>query len=260
MFNKILFNRNAFDRSVSSSSISMPLAGSSLLRTQLIIRSQMPINPINGLGNMSCNMIMRQQIGSAITSTGTLTNNLMYLRLSLSPVRFSGSGILTPKFSIHTPFRGNLSGMSVMNINNRLYFLQCLEPALVGKGIFNTQFIMHTEIEPVDFSGKSIVASRAAFFMPLQIDIIGSGGLILRHLSAVNENILELIDMNLLPGETVTIDTDLLQVLLGAKEDVSIVTSDSIFFELNPGENEVSISTDSDTTLDVTAVWQNRWL
>ena len=57
-----------------------------------------------------------------------------------------------------------------------------------------------------------------------------------------------------------TIDTDLLQVLFGSIEDVSAVTSDSVFFELNPGENEILISTDSVTTLDVTAIWQNRWL
>ena len=96
--------------------------------------------------------------------------------------------------------------------------------------------------------------------MPITIDVTGSGEMTLRRLSAIDESILELININLLPGEVVTIDTDLLQVLFGSIEDVSAVTSDSVFFELNPGENEILISTDSVTTLDVTAIWQNRWL
>ena len=102
--------------------------------------------------------------------------------------------------------------------------------------------------------------STVNFPMPIAMGITGFGEMTLRRLSAIDESILELININLLPGEVVTIDTDLLQVLFGSIEDVSAVTSDSVFFELNPGENEILISTDSVTTLDVTAIWQNRWL
>ena len=76
----------------------------------------------------------------------------------------------------------------------------------------------------------------------------------------MNENVIELIGLNLMPGESVTIDTDLLQVLLGAVEDVSSVTAESVFFELNPGLNDITVSTDVDGQIDVTAIWQNRWL
>ena len=82
----------------------------------------------------------------------------------------------------------------------------------------------------------------------------------LRRLSVLNENIIELIGIEFAPGDTIIIDTDLLQVLFGSKEDVSSVTSDSVFFELNPGENEITIDVDAETVLDITAVWQNRWL
>ena len=101
---------------------------------------------------------------------------------------------------------------------------------------------------------------RVSLGLPLTIGMKGQGSAMLRRLSGLNENAIELIGINLLPGETVTIDTDLLQVLVGLVEDVSSVTTESVFFELNPGENEIIIDVDSASKMDIVTIWQNRWL
>lgn len=131
--------------------------------------------------------------------------------------------------------------------------------ALNGYGVIGVGVVMQSQI-PMQVSGGGGIVSNVVLQLPLGVQMSGSGGLILNRIGARNENVLELIGINLLPGETVTIDTDLLQVLFGTREDVGAVTSDSVFFELFPGANEIVVSTDTDQILDVTAIWQNRWL
>src|SRR5574344_875375 len=96
-----------------------------------------------------------------------------------------------------------------------------------------------------------------AFQLPIALYVGGKGEFILRRIGAFNENVIELIGIDFKPGDTITIDTDLLQVLFGPIEDVSSVTTDSEFFELNPGENEIIIDMDALSDMDVTAIWQN---
>lgn len=260
MFNKNLFNRNAFDRSVSSSAISVPIVAGGALTMSLVMKVTLTVKPISGSGAMVPRASMLQNIGSVIEGSGELVNTSVNLATVISPIKFSGSGKMSPAFSIRTPFRGNLGGAGVFNVTDRLYFLQQIKSNITSHGSFDMQFIMQSSIDPITFKGVSDLKGNVSLQLPIETCIEGNGELILRRLSAMNENVLELININLLPGETVTIDTDLLQVLFGAKEDVSSVTSNSVFFELNPGENELIISTDSNQSLDVVAIWQNRWL
>ena len=172
-----------------------------------------------------------------------------------------GTGSFTPRISVATPFKGSFNSSGILGVNNnKIYFIQSFAPTIPAGGTLETKFVMQTPISINLLSGGSSLKSTVTFPMPMVMDITGFGEMTLRRLSAIDESILELININLLPGKVVTIDTDLLQVLFGSIEDVSAVTSDSVFFELNPGENEILISTDSVTTLDVTAIWQNRWL
>lgn len=212
-----------------------------------------------GSSGMTCGIVMRQQMGGAIAGTSDLANSALTLVVRIPSIKFTGTGILTPTLNVATPFTVSFDGSSECKINDKMYLAQQLSAHISAGGVFNTQFIMQSPITTY-LTGDSNLAGNVTLPMPLLSDLMGSGDIILRRLSAVNENILELININLLPGETVIVDTDLLQVLFGSIEDVSAVTSDSVFFELNPGENEILISTDSNTALDVTAVWQNRWL
>ena len=130
---------------------------------------------------------------------------------------------------------------------------------MAGTSVFTPNPVLSTAMNGI-IDGSGRLSSTVSLLLPLTIVQRGQGNLVLRRLGALNENVIELIGINLLPGETITIDTDLLQVLFGPIEDVSSITNESVFFELNPGENEIAIDIDSNSTLDVVAIWQNRWL
>lgn len=202
---------------------------------------------------------MKQSMSGTFSGSSEVEPITTVLGLRLPSTSIKGTGSFTPRISVATPFKGSLNGSGASGVNNKIYFIQNFAPTIPAGGTLETKFVMQTSIS-INLSGGSSLKSTVTFPMPIPIDVAGSGEMTLRRLSAIGESILELININLLPGEVVTIDTDLLQVLFGSIEDVSAVTSDSVFFELNPGENEILISTDSVTTLDVTAIWQNRWL
>lgn len=104
--------------------------------------------------------------------------------------------------------------------------------------------------------------------LPLTIRLGNVSRFELLRLGDTNINIIELTDFNLLPGQSITIDTDLMVVLFGLEHDVSHITDDSVFFQLDDGRNELifeySFSTPPlivDTEhLNVSVLWQNRWL
>lgn len=259
MFNKNMFNRNAFNRSVSLSNISIPMTSTNSLTVQLIMRVMISQQPFTGSSTLTCKLIMKQSMSGTFSGSSEVQPITTVLGLRLPSTAIKGTGSFTPRISVATPFKGSFNSSGVLGINNKIYFIQRFAPTIPAGGTLETKFVMQTPIT-INLSGGSSLKSTVTFPMPIVMNITGFGEMTLRRLSAIDESILELININLLPGEVVTIDTDLLQVLFGSIEDVSAVTSDSVFFELNPGENEILISTDSVTTLDVTAIWQNRWL
>ncbi len=205
---------------------------------------------------------MKQSMAGTFVGSSEVKPDTTVLGLRLPSTTIKGTGSFAPRISVATPFRGSFNSAGALGINNKIYFIQSFAPTIPAGGTLKTKFVMQTPIT-INLSGGSSLKSTVNFpmlIMPIAMGITGFGEMTLRRLSAIDESILELININLLPGEVVTIDTDLLQVLFGSIEDVSAVTSDSVFFELNPGENEILISTDSVTTLDVAAIWQNRWL
>lgn len=259
MFNKNMFNRNAFNRSVSLSNISIPMISTNSLTLQLIVRVMISHQPFAGSSTLTCKLIMKQSMSGTFSGSSEVKPITTVLGLRLPSTIVKGTGSFAPRISVATPFKGSFNGNGAFGVNNKIYFIQSFAPTIPAGGTLETKFVMQTPIT-INLSGGSSLKSTVTFPIPMAMDIMGFGEMPLRRLSAIDESILELIDINLLPGEVVTIDTDLLQVLFGSIEDVSAVTSDSVFFELNPGENEILISTDSVTTLDVTAIWQNRWL
>lgn len=259
MFNKNLFDRNAFDRSVSSNNITITITTKGSFGIRLVMQTPIPIKQMAGSGNMKCGLVMQQNIGVPMRGSSTVSTTPILLRMSLDSLKFSSMSKLTPNISVQTPFKVNIGGSSILKVDNRMIILQFIQANLIGAGTVNNNLILQLPIDP-KLNGSSVLKGSLDLQLPLQIQLTGFGGLNIRRLSAMNENILELIGINLLPGETVTIDTDLLQVLFGSREDVSSVTNNSVFFELNPGENEITVSTDTNESLEITGIWQNRWL
>ena len=258
MFDKILFDRNAFDRSVSSEEgLALITVGSGQVAFHFIVKTPI-IGNIIGNGTLNPNIHMQQQIQKSFDGTGNINNIEMILKRSFSS-QLNGQGAVIPDIVIKTPISAAFNGEGTFSINSQMYLTQRMLGTLSGSGIFVPNPIFSIFIDAI-LQGSGRMSSQIRLQLPLDISNEGEGSISLRRIGELNENIIALLDINLLPGETLTIDTDLLQVLFGATEDVSSITSDSVFFELNPGENEISIDIDNESTMDVVAIWQNRWL
>lgn len=259
MFDKILFNRNAFDRSVSSNNLYATILSRGGISTGINMRTPLSSNPFVGNGRLSVGLVMQQNVGLKIIGTGTMKDAELILRHAFG-MKFSGSGSISPNFNIRTPMTISIGGNSGLTVDNKFYLLCRMTSNIGGAGLFEAPIIFRTAFTGGITGAGEFSDDKLYFKLPLSIRTSGSGDISLRRLGDLNENVLELLNITLAPGEIVVIDTDLLQVLFGNKEDVSSVTAESVFFELNPGENEIRISTDTDEALDVTAIWENRWL
>jgi hypothetical protein len=257
MFDKLLFDRNAFDRSVSSEGLSLTMLGSGQVGLRLTVKTPIGSNQ-SGVGSLTPNIRMRQRITQTFAGNGNINAVTMILRRStVAPL--SGQGALIPNFTIRTPIAAALSGHGGMAVNSQMFLRQYMTGVLSGGSGLTLPIVMGTAMIG-HLQGSGGMSTKTILNLPLTILQQGQGAFVLRRLGALNENVITLINIDFQPGDTITIDTDLLQVLFGPTEDVSSITSDSVFFELNPGENEITIDMDSNNTLDVIAIWQNRWL
>lgn len=70
----------------------------------------------------------------------------------------------------------------------------------------------------------------------------------------------ELEGLSVAPGGTVIIDTDTLDIFINNIADVTSWVTGGQFFMLNPGDNEIVVTSNNSTqNLEVTIVWANRW-
>jgi phage-related protein len=76
----------------------------------------------------------------------------------------------------------------------------------------------------------------------------------------LDTNYIDFENIEFKPGETMIIDTDLLQVTIEDQIEISSITKTSDFFDLIPGDNEITIENDVNALLDVKTIWNNRWL
>ena len=259
MFDKMLFDRNAYDRSVSADNLTITMLASSAMTTRPRMRTELRFNAMVGSGALKPGVVSRQGLYFKMNGDSMLTNTQVVLRARLSGV-MSSTSMFEPRPHVRTPFRGALTSSGGVKISNQMFLYLVMNGRLVSHGAFVDGLVLKVDLHPFAMTSTSSFKMSPALQLPLLLDMNGSGTFTLRRLGALNENTIELLGLNLMPGESVTIDTDLLQVLIGAKEDVSSVTEESVFFTLNPGENEITVSTDTNTSLDLVTIWQNRWL
>ena len=257
MFDKTLFDRNAFDRSDSSEVFSLTMLGSGQVGLRLTVKTPTG-SSVAGSGTLNSNIQMQQRIVQPFVGSGNLSEVTLQLR-RLTAASLSGGSVLTTNLTVRTPIAASLSGQGGFVISSQMRLRQFMAAVLSGTSSFVPRPNLAVAMTGL-LQGAGGMSAQVRLWLPLMILQQGQGTIILRRLGSKSENVIELIGINFLPGETITIDTDLLQVLFGPIEDVSSITTDSIFFELNPGENEIIIDVDSDSTMDVVAIWQNRWL
>ena len=104
--------------------------------------------------------------------------------------------------------------------------------------------------------------------MEYDVDFFNAGDLDVVNIGDIQTEIINLRGISLLPNGTITIDTDSMIVLFGLTHDVSSLSNDSVFFNLNEGTNEIKFiigyesvpSPIPENELETTIIWQNRWL
>jgi len=235
---------------------------------------------ITGVGALSLNIVIPYPISIAFSGSGSFVPGITNLNdistnfvgigameitdiiLRLKPLASSaigGAGDLFLEFNPKVPIPEiHFSGIGEVNFLSN-YIVQLITAPLTSHGNLEMDIDITAYLE-FNTSGIGAFSLILVITTSLSSYIIGTGDLLLRRLGALNEEIFELDGINLAPGSDVTIDTDELSVFFGYLQDVSSVTSDSVFFDLFPGENSIIIETDVDTTMNVTAIWQNRWL
>lgn len=257
MFDMILFDRNAFDRSVSSGGIALTTSGGGQVEVRITLVTPIEFN-LSGGGLFVPRVQSPQDVVPAFSGIGGMSGSALVLKRSIT-MSLNSQGALGISPVVYMPIIITFQGSGGISISPQTYLRQYMQGALSGMGTFVPQFVLAVSVTS-NMQGSGEASPQISLQLPLVISHQGESSFMLRRLAAINANVIELIGINLLPGETVTIDTDSLDVLFGVIEDVSSVSTDSVFFELSPGENEITIDADSDGTMEVTAVWQNLWL
>jgi len=260
MFNKSLYNRSAYDKSVSStdSNIVGNFYGMSSVNIATRMLTNLYFDKIAGSGRFDSGIIAKSAWDTQIQGEGKVNDLTIIMGLSLSS-NISGSGALTAQASFRTPLSSTISGIGAFNFTSSP-IRQVMIFSTVGRAELAASFMLSGYVPAMKSDGAGSLTSILLIKANLSIGIQGAGNLELRHMSEFNQSIFELDGINLAPGQEVTIDTDDLSVYFGYIQDVSSVTTDSVFFELSPGDNVISIESDTGQQLNITAIWQNRWL
>lgn len=260
MSDEHLYDLTPYDRGgASEETISLSITSIGTLNIGIALRT--PTNDFNllGTGKLIVQPLLRQAVQRNFLGAGDIRPlTLVFRRTTAAPL--GGHSALIPNITVKTPMALSFSGGGVMTATERIFLLQHMRTSLMGYSGLDASAIMQQRMLPTMRGNGDVNLSNVRILLLLNVLQQGAGSLILRRLGGLNENTIELLGLNLLPGQTLTIDTDLMQVLINSKEDVSAVTSTSVFFELNPGENLLTVGTDANQTVQITAIWQNRWL
>lgn len=262
MFNKGGFNTTFFNRAATLSvpfQVAMPGSGNMALNLYSLNNLQ---GTLSGRGDIACGLeiITPLQIEILRGSGDLALTYLVYFFVPLT-INMPGNGNMTCDMIIQTPleeieFSGS-SGFSVKeDIINQLMAME-----FRSTGSLTAEINLQTSLGISSFTGNSAFFNQEVILtLALALMLTGDSGFKLRRIGAIDKDIFELENIKLLPGQTVTIDTDLLTVKFDGLPDVSAVTSDSIFFQLFPGDTTFIIENSPGEKMEVNVVTQNRWL
>ncbi len=250
-----------YDRSSSSNSIDAALRGSSELKVGLLVKTD--LQPFNFTGSSGFNVtpVMLQIMSMNLSGSSSMSIDDKFLLRHRLGTALSGSGDMVTNIGVRTPVGDiQMTGKGEL-VDANTFVTQAVEENIVGRGDMNSELILQVFLE-ASLSGESDMQINDKFKLltPMSSDLGGSGDIELRRVGALNSDTIEFTGLGLKPGQTLIIDTDELNVFIDNVLDVSKVTSDSVFFQLQPGENEITFTSNNNPNLQVTMIWQNRWL
>lgn len=261
MFDRAPFDQTLYDRTQDSQSVTALIRGGGDLLVGVLVESFIiPFN-IKGEGNLKLPLIVRQYIYGDIVGKAEMSVSEAYMWYAISGF-LDGMGDTAFELIMKDPIGDpSIDGIGEL-IESGLFFYQHTHSNLKGRGDFRYDMLlkMPIAINTMAGSGGMSVNNKLFLRMETRSSISGFGELILRRIGALNTEVLEFANLNLKPGQNMIIDTDELNVFIDNILNVDSVTEDSIFFQLKPGENEISFVSNGNIRLNVTVIWQNRWL
>jgi len=223
-------------------------------------------NAIAGVGDLNVKPIFQFNMSVKVGGEGGITANYrngVYPKLKES---LNGEGGLITNAVFKTPISKNkttVSGEGTITKTEILKIQTMTGKRIDGVGDLitkNLRFVQDLSLKEGKFTGEGSLQGVVLNRISYKGVIDGEGSLIVNVMS-MDRDELVLNGINLAPGNQLVIDTDTYDVYKNGATDVSSVTSDSVFFQLLPGENDILF--DYDTTsgkLQVEAIFSNRWL
>jgi hypothetical protein len=260
MFDRASYDRTLYDRSSAFDSVEAAFRGTSKLNPGIEVRIYFEAFELGGGGGVHGSAAMRQETRAELSGEGAFGANDFRL-FARMPSLLSGGGSIAFGISARTPFGAVLSGSGAAAISSALRIAQTMAGVVTGTGGLSATPTLRSYLSGlVEGKASLSVNNRLHLRLNLSPKIDGSGTLEPHRLGSLNTDELEFNNLNLASGQVLTIDSDELNVLVGNVLDVSSVTSESIFFNLQPGGNELTFTYNGNASLTVTFLWQNRWL
>ncbi len=165
------------------------------------------------------------------------------------------AGVTSANAKIHSDFTLDDPSMFLLIDLGETFF----RPAF---SLDNPTLAAKVPIAQTEISSEFTVYSKLAVYVIIHIEPIESefsvGYLALRVEDAEELN---LSGIGIMPGDTLIIDTDQIDVQLNGITEVESWVSGSVFVQLKPGTDVIQIFTDpSSITVEVTIIWADRYL
>lgn len=268
MFNKLLYNRGLFDRAKDfgdGTNVTTYLVATGDFIPRPTIIYPFEILSTTGVGELNVGLVLLVNSYISPDGIGEFESNPYVLELALS-IGMDGSSSFLYDLVLKTPLSGTMDGAVGLFESTKSQRLFHVIPIIKGESTISTgDIVVGFNVDTTDtvngsgeFTGSNFILGR-----PLPMELSGSSTFYLRVLT-LDEDIFELDELSFAPGSTITIDTDLMTVLIDGVENVTRITEASEFFELGVGENEISYilsqGGDSSTEIEVTYIYENRWL
>jgi hypothetical protein len=263
MFNKTgsdktLYDRDSADRSTIYADLSGGIILASAIKVKARASSEVPVSfTVSGI--VALRVPLKADMAVGLTTEAT--NIFTHARLFPNPLTIGGT--VTAALGARMALSSDVSvgaGFTSEYLKARTKLSAGTVP--IGMNITVNRMGLRFPIAPSEIPVGGDFVGNAAIRVPvtpLEIDI--TGDIKCAPIFEPGAAKLELENLNLAPGGELIIDTDVLEVLLNGEPDVDMVTGDSEFFELKPGNNRI-VFMDGETgrQLDVSIVWSNRWL
>lgn len=124
-----------------------------------------------------------------------------------------------------------------------------------GKLVRRQPFISQVAEMELDAEGKFIRKRPFAGYADMELNTNSV------TIKTVGSQVLELINLNLHAGDEVIIDTEKMTITVNGVNSINILSDDSVFLNLSPGANTVSVETDNiGAEADIYVLWKDRWL